>query len=156
MTLTELNEIILDIAEIKVNSVDLSENVSDKNGNKINNNIKILQFKDNDENIPDKLIITLLETIKKGMSLSIVINYSAGFDSENKSIDKPRSGFHFISHNKHNCSKSFQAWTQGQANESRYWFPCLDDPQVKFPREIHVTVPEEYIVISNGVKGKGF
>ena len=34
--------------------------------------------------------------------------------------------------------------------ESRYWFPCLDDPQVKFPREIQVTVPEGYTVISNG------
>ena len=53
---------------------------------------------------------------------------------------------------KRHCSNSFQIWTQGEANESRYWFPCLDDPQVKFPREIHVTVPEDYIVISNGVK----
>ena len=43
VTLTDLNEIILDIAEIKVNSVDLSENMSDKNSsNKINNNIKRL------------------------------------------------------------------------------------------------------------------
>ena len=45
---------------------------------------------------------------------------------------------------------SKQAWTQGEMIESRYWFPCLDDPQVKFPREIQVTVPEGYTVISNG------
>jgi Peptidase M1 N-terminal domain/Peptidase family M1 domain len=42
--------------------------------------------------------------------------------------------------------------TQGQALESKYWFPCLDDPQVKFPREIQVSVPDnDFIVISNGV-----
>ena len=47
-------------------------------------------------------------------------------------------------------SPTKQAWTQGEMIESRYWFPCLDDPQVKFPREIQVTVPEGYTVISNG------
>ena len=146
-TLTDLNQILLDIAEIKVNSVNLSGN----NSNKINNKIKI-DFNDGDKDNPDKLIITLSETIKKGTSLSLIINYSAGFDIDKKSLGKPRSGFHFINHDESHCSKSFQAWTQGEANESRYWFPCLDDPQVKFPREIHVTVPEDYIVISNGVK----
>ena len=84
--------------------------------------------------------------------MSLIINYSAGFDIEKKSLGKPRSGFYFVSHDERHCSNSFQIWTQGEANESRYWFPCLDDPQVKFPREIHVTVPEDYIVISNGVK----
>jgi len=44
-----------------------------------------------------------------------------------------------------------QAWTQGEALESKYWFPCLEDPQVKFAREIQITVPEnDYVVISNG------
>ncbi|HET7643617.1 MAG TPA: M1 family metallopeptidase, partial [Nitrososphaeraceae archaeon] len=107
---------------------------------------------DNDKNNPDKLIISLPETIKKDTSLSLIINYSAGFDLEKKTLGKPRSGFHFITHDERHCSNSFQTWTQGEANESRYWFPCVEDPQVKFPREIHVTVPEDYIVISNGVK----
>lgn len=146
-TLTDLNQILLDIAEIKVNSVNLCKN----NGNKTDNNIKI-DFNDNYKDNPDKLIITLSDIIKKGTSMSLVINYSAGFDIEKKTLGKPRSGFYFVSHDKRHCSNSFQIWTQGEANESRYWFPCLDDPQVKFPREIHVTVPEDYIVISNGVK----
>jgi aminopeptidase N len=34
---------------------------------------------------------------------------------------------------------------------SKYWFPCLEDPQVKFPREIKVIVSEnDLIVLSNG------
>jgi aminopeptidase N len=150
-TLTDINHLMLDIAEIKVNSVNLSENNYNKNSNKISNNIKI-EFNDKDKDNPDKLIIKFSETIKKDTSLSLDINYSAGFDPENKSLGKPRSGFHFISFDKPHCSKSFQTWTQGQANESRYWFPCLDEPQIKFPREVHITVPEDYTVISNGVK----
>ena len=45
------------------------------------NNIKI-DFNDNYKDNPDKLIITLSDIIKKGTSLSLVINYSAGFDIE--------------------------------------------------------------------------
>ncbi len=59
-TLTDLNQILLDIAEINVNSVILCKD----NGNKTDNNIKI-DFNDNDKDNPDKLIIPLPETIKK-------------------------------------------------------------------------------------------
>ncbi len=44
-----------------------------------------------------------------------------------------------------------QAWTQGEALESRYWFPCLDFPLVKFSLEMEIIAPEGFIVISNGV-----
>ena len=34
--------------------------------------------------------------------------------------------------------------------ESRYWFPCIDEPQIKYRWEISVSAPNEFIVISNG------
>ena len=34
--------------------------------------------------------------------------------------------------------------------ESKYWFPCIDEPQLKFRREILVSVPKDFVVISNG------
>jgi aminopeptidase N len=34
--------------------------------------------------------------------------------------------------------------------ESRYWFPCIDEPQTKFRRETLVSVPKDFVVISNG------
>jgi aminopeptidase N len=65
-------------------------------------------------------------------------------------INSPRSGFHFDS--KDVDTPAIQAWTQGETLESRYWFPCIDDPQIKYPMEIHITVAsEDYIVISNGL-----
>nr|MBA3286366.1 M1 family metallopeptidase [Nitrosopumilus sp.] len=37
------------------------------------------------------------------------------------------------------------------ALESRYWFPCLDLPLVKFSLEVEIVVPDGFIAISNGI-----
>ena len=34
--------------------------------------------------------------------------------------------------------------------ESKYWFPCFDDPRIKYSKEISVTVPNNFVVVSNG------
>ena len=43
-----------------------------------------------------------------------------------------------------------QAWTQGEPTESKYWFPCVDNPQLKYPRQVSIVIPAEFIAISNG------
>ncbi len=79
----------------------------------------------------------------------LIINYSG----------EPKRGFNFVTYEK--GQKKIQAWTQGEASESKYWFTCFDHPEMKFPREISVIVPENFVVISNGdldldseIKGK--
>jgi aminopeptidase N len=94
----------------------------------------------------EKLIIELPDTLYAEKRLRLKIFYSCGFNG-NKSYIKPRSGFHFI---KDENSHAYQAWTQGETTESRYWFPCIDHPQIKYKREVRVTVPNNYTVISNG------
>ena len=47
--------------------------------------------------------------------------------------------------------KPLQAWTQGQDEDSRYWFPCFDAPNEKATSEIKVTVPANLFALSNGV-----
>jgi aminopeptidase N len=138
IALEDINEINLDIAEIDVYQVISSSD-----------NIHIISFDilKND----DKLLIKLGQILQKGNRLDLTIRYSAGYYRKDGvfGIYTPRSGFHFISSSESSPDK--QAWTQGQALESKYWFPCLDDPQVKFPREIQVTVPtNDFIVMSNG------
>jgi aminopeptidase N len=146
-----IKKIELNIAEIKVHSVFYSYELYKRNSdiNIQNENTKGVNF--DDSNVPDKLIINLPEILKKGKSICIIINYSGGYDAEKKLIITPRSGFYFIQPDNDYKNKPYQAWTQGEATESQYWFPCLDYPEVKFPREIHVIVPEEYTVISNGI-----
>lgn len=46
--------------------------------------------------------------------------------------------------------RSLAIHTQGEAEFSRYWFPCLDAPVDRCTTEIVVTVPEPYLTISNG------
>ena len=105
-----------------------------------------------DEKNNDKLIIELRGSLPKDAKLFIVIKYSAGYYFESNAPQKPRSGFNFIIPN--DTQTSSQAWTQGEPIESRYWFPCLDDPQIKYPREIQISAPDEsYVVISNGKLG---
>jgi len=105
----------------------------------------------------DKLVIHIGKS-KEGAKFSLVINYST--DGNVLPANDPSAdgmGFNFIESNDHT---SFQCWTQGEPTASKKWFPCIDHPQVKFPRQISVSVPEnivktedpktKFIVISNG------
>jgi aminopeptidase N len=150
----DLKEIELDIAEIKVQSVSYSNTLYETKGNTIQqarSSLNNLDYNDNDEKKPDKLIIKFPEVLETGKSICLLIKYFAGNYEGDRVIAKtPRSGFHFIHPDQGYPNKKYQAWTQGEATESRYWFPCFDHPELKFRWEIHVTVPEEFIVISNG------
>jgi aminopeptidase N len=129
-----------DIAEIDINCVDLQ--YLDKKDNREFLNIKP---KIEDKN-PDKMIIELPTPLLEGEKLRLKILYSCG-KRDNGLFGKPRSGFHFIEDKN---GKAYQAWTQGETIESRYWFPCIDHPQLKYKRELQITAPENFIVISNG------
>jgi aminopeptidase N len=88
----------------------------------------------------EKLIIKLPKQIKKDSYFFFQIEYSS----------RTQMGFHFIGPDNFHPNKEIQAWTQGEVTESKFWFPCIDDPQIKYPREVSVSVPNEFIVVSNG------
>jgi aminopeptidase N len=90
----------------------------------------------------DKLILDFDKRILEGSKFYLIINYSVNGS-------KPGRGFYFVEHGDQLVT---QAWTQGEAIESKNWFPCIDHPQIKFPRELSVIVPDNLIVISNGEK----
>lgn len=66
------------------------------------------------------------------------------------SKEKPQRGLYFISPNEYYPDKPSQVWTQGEDEDSRYWFPCFDYPGQLATSEIIVKVPSDYIAISNG------
>jgi len=47
-------------------------------------------------------------------------------------------------------NKPTQVWTQGEDEDSRYWFPCFDYPGQLATSEIRIKVPKDLMVISNG------
>jgi aminopeptidase N len=136
MALRDINEVELDIAEIKVHEISSSPDIVE------------CYDDDNDLHKKDKLIIKFSKSLPKQNRLHLIIKYSAGHYFGNDGAHQPRSGFYFIGSNGESSIQ--QAWTQGETVESRYWFPCVDHPLLKFPREIRVKAPENFIVVSNG------
>jgi aminopeptidase N len=90
--------------------------------------------------LEDRLAVRLGRTIKEGSKIELAISYAA----------KPRQGFYFVAPDKHYPNKHLEAWTQGEATQAKYWFPCIDHPQVKFSSEISVAVQPGFTAISNG------
>src|SRR5262249_31204754 len=62
----------------------------------------------------------------------------------------PRRGLYFIHPDPGYPAKPVQVWTQGQDEDSRYWFPCFDQPHEKATSEVIVTVPRRCFALSNG------
>ena len=50
----------------------------------------------------------------------------------------PRRGLYFIAPDDGYPDKPTQVWTQGQDEDSRYWFPCFDAPHEKATSEVNV------------------
>ncbi|MEN9277076.1 MAG: M1 family aminopeptidase [Thermostichus sp. DG_1_5_bins_95] len=65
-------------------------------------------------------------------------------------LEKPERGLYFIKPTAHYPDKPVQVWTQGEDEDSRYWFPCFDYPGQLATSELVVTVPDPYRAISNG------
>jgi aminopeptidase N len=63
----------------------------------------------------------------------------------------PRRGLYFIHPDDGYPSKPVQVWTQGQDEDSRFWFPCFDAPHEKATTEVVATIPSGMYALSNGV-----
>ncbi|MDV2990742.1 MAG: hypothetical protein N4J56_000396 [Chroococcidiopsis sp. SAG 2025] len=88
-----------------------------------------------------QLQVHLANPTQTGQSIKIAIAYS---------VAKPQRGIYFIAPDKHYPNKPVQVWTQGEDEDSRFWFPCFDYPGQLATSEIRVRVPKPYIAISNG------
>ncbi len=87
-----------------------------------------------------KLRIELGRGRKAGERITTVVRYSA----------TPRRGLYFVAPDEGYPNKPQQVWSQGQDEDSRHWFPCVDFPNEMATSEVAVTVPKPLIVVSNG------
>jgi aminopeptidase N len=92
------------------------------------------------ETADGKLKVTLKRALKAGEETDAAIAYSA----------RPRRGLYFVGPDDGYPSKPVEAWTQGEDEDSRYWFPCYDYPNDRTTCEVIATVPQNFIAISNG------
>ncbi|MEH1836236.1 MAG: M1 family metallopeptidase [Nostoc sp.] len=110
----------------------------------VNLNIESVQVDDVPQNFDydgEQLSIQLSEATQIGKRLLIAIAYL---------VAKPQRGIYFIQPDKHYPNKPTQVWTQGEDEDSRFWFPCFDYPGQLSTSEIRVRVPNPLVAISNG------
>ncbi len=76
-----------------------------------------------------------------GKILDLVIYYG---------VENPQRGMYFIHPDEHYPDKPTQVWTQGEDEDSRFWFPCFDYPGQLATSAIRVQIPKDFVAISNG------
>ncbi len=63
---------------------------------------------------------------------------------------KPQKGLYFILPDKDYPNRPTQVWTQGESEDTRYYLPTYDYPNDRLTTETILTVPAEWLTISNG------
>ncbi len=117
-----VNEVSFDSVGLQIQSVKL--------------NRKDAKFSTTDK----KLIVTLPKTGKIGEKYEIEIKYEG----------KPTKGLYFILPDKDYPNRPKQVWTQGESEDTRYYLPTYDYPNDRLTTETILTVPADWLTVSNG------
>ncbi len=88
----------------------------------------------------EQLLLHFAEPVPPGKEATVTISYRG----------QPANGLHFRTPEMGYPAGDTQVWSQGQAENHRYWFPCYDYPNERFSSEVTCHVPEGMQVISNG------
>ena len=120
------NLFMLDAANLKFDSVKLDADNRD------------LPFRIENE----KVYITLDKNYSPADLIKIRLKYSA----------KPKKGVYFVNAERENGTvlHDAQIWTQGETEQSHYWFPSYDFPDDKATTEQFLTVDADETAIANG------
>ncbi len=89
---------------------------------------------------PDKLVVALDRPATRGERHEISIHYSG----------HPKKGLYFVLPDKNYPEQAKEIWTQGEAEDTRYYIPLYDYPNDRMTSEMILTVPGAWITVSNG------
>jgi len=88
--------------------------------------------------------------VKLDVSLPKAAKAGDKYDVEIKYEGKPGKGLYFILPDKDYPNRPKQVWTQGESEDTRYYLPTYDYPNDRLTTETILTVPAEWLTISNG------
>src|SRR5215813_13622570 len=97
---------------------------------------KVAEF----SNTGEKLHVTLPSQLGVGAAAEVAVRYRC----------RPTRGLYFWGPDAGYPDRPVQAWTQGEDEDARAWFPCLDAPAQKATSEIIATFPAQMKGLSNG------
>ena len=125
----QLTPIVDGVRSVTLDAVDLVVHRVGSNG-------RSLLF-DNDGK---QLVIHLGRPRKTGRRITLEVEYEA----------RPQRGLYFNRPDDAYPNTPWQVWSQGEDEDSRFWFPCYDYPNDRVTSEVVVTVPTPYFALSNG------
>jgi len=89
---------------------------------------------------PKQLLVSLAKPSDRGEHHEITIRYDG----------QPKKGLYFILPDKNYPNQTEEIWTQGEAEDTRYYIPLYDYPNDRTASEMLLTVPAKWITVSNG------
>ena len=102
--------------------------------------VKLNKSEANFETTGDKLIVDLPQPGKIGEKLEIEIKYEG----------QPTKGLYFVLPDKNYPNRPKQVWSQGESEDTRYYLPTYDYPNDRLTTETILTVPADWLTVSNG------
>ncbi len=123
------------------NTNTISLDASDLRIDSVKNNGKLVSF--DAVATPGKLMITLDRTYMTGDTVVLDIAYA-----HTSTVNR---GYYYFDQNIIDGTLARLAYTFTEPFDSPYWFPCINDPSVKAPCKINITVPAGYLAASNGL-----
>ncbi|HXN23371.1 MAG TPA: M1 family aminopeptidase [Candidatus Dormibacteraeota bacterium] len=92
------------------------------------------------ETAADKLLVSLSHAARAGEKVDVAIRYEG----------HPKKGLYFVLPDKDYPNRPKQIWTQGESEDTRYYLPTYDYPNDRLTTEMIVTVPKDWVTVSNG------
>lgn len=117
------------LSELKLDAVNLT--VDD-----VRSDVEIAEVTNTGEN----LLIRFKQAIPVDEDRYVEIDHAA----------EPTRGLYFRTPEMGYPEGDTHVWTQGEAHEARFWFPCFDYPNERSSTEMICHVPPDMIVLSNG------
>ncbi len=133
------DEITLDANGFRINSVSLVKK-DDRQALRYTYNGKKLNIKLDKSYTRDQDYTILIDYLAMPNKLKIGEDIASAGDR----------GLYFINKDGKDKDKPRQIWTQGETECNSNWFPTINGPQEKMTQEINITVPNEYVSLSNG------
>ncbi|NAW51191.1 M1 family peptidase [Elizabethkingia argentiflava] len=100
------------------------------------------------------LNIALNKEYERNQDYTVYIKYTARpneVTQEGSAAINGAKGLYFINAQGKELDKPTQIWTQGETESSSVWFPTIDKSNQKMTQEIYMTVPDQYVTLSNGI-----
>ncbi len=88
----------------------------------------------------NKLHVQLAQPAKSGDQFEVNLRYEG----------KPTAGLYFVLPDKDSPDRAKQVWTQGEAEDTHHYIPIYDYPNNRTTTEMILTVPGNWLTVSNG------